>query len=587
MFLKLFFSSIITIAGVSFLYKRHKKRKLKQIADDFFGKHDLNWKPKKRKEIIKDLKEINFDILIVGGGSSGVGCAVDAILRGFSVGIIESNDFGSGTSSKSTKLLHGGVRYLEKAVNDIDFSQFNLVSEALNERTVVMSTCPFLSRPIEIIFPLYKKILLPYYYILLKLYDWISGKRTLGKSKFLSKEETINNFPNIRKRKLVGSISYLDGQFYDSKFNVLLAVTAAYYGASVLNHAKLCEIKKENDKICGIICQDKLTGQKFDIKCKILINTTGPMTDVIRNISDSTSQPILQQSYGTHIIVPSIFSPKNMGFVDPNTSDGRIAFFMNYKGKTLIGATDVKCSAEEFKEPTEEDLNFLIHEANHFTCNELKLTKNDVLSVWTGIRPLVRDPSKVQTEKIVRKHIIKIDEDNLVSLTGGKWTIYRLMAEETIDKVLQKFNLIAKRPCITNYFSILGSQGYTKATEQDLALKLNVPEDIAKHLATSYGTKAYLFKDYFKGTYNRIIDNYSYTKEEILYCIDHEMAHKISDILMSRFMLGYVDTRKSYEVVELVGKIMQEYLKWNDDKLKTETEECKIFLNTCGYRLLQ
>jgi glycerol-3-phosphate dehydrogenase len=587
MFLKLFFTCTAVGIGLFLLYKRYKCNKLKKMAEEYFGKHDLNWKPKKRDEIVKDFKNQYFDILIVGGGSSGVGCAIDAVARGFTVGLLESNDFGSGTSSKSTKLLHGGVRYLEKAVNDLDSSQFNLVAEALTERSVVMKTCPFLSRPVDILFPLYKKILVPYYYILLKIYDWISGNRTLGKSKFLFRNDTISKFPNIRKKKLVGSISYFDGQFYDSKFNVLLAVTAAYHGASVLNHTKLVKILKENNKVIGIVCHDKLARQDFNVKCKVLINTTGPLTDVIRNISSGSSQPILQQSYGTHIVVPAIFSPKNMGFVDPNTSDGRIAFFMNYKGKTLIGATDVKCTPEEFKEPTEEDLNFLIYEANYYTDNDSKLTKDDVLSVWTGIRPLVRDPSKAQTEKIVRKHLIKIDEDNLVSLTGGKWTIYRLMAEETIDKVIKHFNLTEKRPCLTSQFSILGSQGYTKATELDLALKLNVPEDIAKHLATSYGTKAYLMKEYFDGTYTRLTDGYPYTKQEIYYCMDHEMAYKISDVIFNRFMLGYIDVRRAYDLINVVGEVMKEYFMWSGDQYTNETEECICMLDTCGYSLLK
>ena len=584
---KVLFTVIGLIGGILTIIKRYKYFKIKKLALTYFGKQDLQWKPKSRSEIINDLKNTNFDILIIGGGSTGMGCAIEAATRGISIGLIEAHDFGSGTSSKSTKLFHGGVRYLEKAVNDLDRSQFDLVSEALSERKIVMNMCPFLVRSMEILFPVYKRLLIPYYYIGLKFYDWISGQRSLGRSKFLSRQQTITKFPNVRKIDLVGSVSYRDGQFYDAKYNVLLGVTATYYGAVVLNHAKFLSVTKDGDKINGIKCQDSINNEKFLIRCKVLINTSGPFADEVRNTSIENCQPILQHSYGTHIIVPAIFSPKNMGFVDPSTSDGRIAFFMNFKGKTLIGGTDVKCKVEDLIKPTEEDLNFLIHEANYFTDHNLKLTKKDVLSVWTGIRPLVKDLSKSSTEKICRKHTIRIDKDNMVTVTGGKWTIFRLMGEQTINQIIKVFNIKSNRPSITQYLPVLGSQGYTKATEFDLALTLNIPEDIAKHLATTYGTKAYNFSEYFNESYTRLTDGYPYTKEEIVYCIEHELAYRISDILFNRMMIGYIDVRRAFDLIGIVAEVMKDYYGWDQQRYNEETKLCMEMMETCGYSLLK
>lgn len=562
-------------------------RKLRKSAEQFFKRQNNNWKPKPRNEILEDFKNTDFDILIIGGGSSGVGCAIDATLRGLKVGLIEADDFGSGVSSKCTKLLHGGVRYLEKAFNDVDKSQFKLVVEALNERKIVMDSCPFLTRAIKLVFPVYKKIKLPYYYIGLLIYDWISGKKSLGRSKYLPVKETVDYFPHIKKERLVGSISYFDGQFYDAKFNVLLALTAAYYNAIVINHAQVRSIKKENNKIVGLTFFDKIDEQEIYAKCKVLINTSGPFTDKIRQLVNQNSEPILQQSLGSHIVVPASFSPKNMGFVDPNTADGRLAFFINYKGKTLIGGTDIKCRAEKFIKPTEDDLNFLIHEANYYTDENLKLTKKDVLSIWTGIRPLVKDTKKGNTEKIVRKHLIKIEEDNMVTLTGGKWTIYRLMAEQTIDKIIKHFKFNVSEKCKTKYLKILGSINYSKATEQDLALTLKIPEDIAKHLATSYGTKAYLFKNIFKGNYSRLTDGYPYTKEEVIYCIEYEMAIKLSDILFDRFLISYIDVRRAHEIMKPVCEIMTLKFNWDQQQVQEEIKDCLSLLETCGYNLLK
>lgn len=578
---------IILLVSVWLIVRYYLKRRTEQIVKAFLKPYDKNWKPKSRNDTINDLSHDYFDVLVVGGGSSGVGCVLDAVTRGLKAGLIECDDLGSGTSSKSTKLLHGGVRYLEKAFNDIDYSQFKLVSDALQERKIVMDACSYLTRTIDIMFPIYKRVLFIYYYVGLKIYDWMAGAQSLGRSKFLNREKTINNFKHVRKERLVGSIVYKDGQFFDAKYNVMVGLTASYFGASVINHCELKRFIKESNRIVGAVVYDKISQKEFTVNTRVVINTTGQFADEVRHLAENDDRNILMQSSGTHVVVSSEFGPNGMGFVDPNTADGRLAFLLPFKGKVLMGATDVKCREQPTAAPKKNDLDFLMHEINYYTDRNIELTNKDVLSVWTGIRPLIRDTSKANTEKIVRKHSIKIDDDGLVTLTGGKWTIYRLMAEQAIDATVKYFKLKTVRNCVTRCVKMLGAQDYSKETAKGIKEALNVPDDIAEHLATSYGTRAFLISEYMRNEYNRIVDDYPFIEEEIYYQMEYEMASKISDVLFNRLLISYVDVRKASEMVEIVGDIMKRHLDWSDEYFKEEVSQCMKYLDTTGLSLLK
>ncbi|KAF9763763.1 putative glycerol-3-phosphate dehydrogenase [Nosema granulosis] len=556
------------------------------IAKAFLKPYNVEWRPKSREEILRDLSNEMFDILIVGGGSSGVGCAVDAATRGLKVALVESDDFGSGTSSKSTKLLHGGVRYLEKAFIDFDYSQFKLVSEALQERKVVMDACPYLTKTIDIMFPIYTRALFIYYYIGLKLYDWLSGSQSLGRSRFINYNQTIENYKHVRKDRLVGSIVYKDGQFFDAKYNVIVGLTAAYFGASIINHCELRQFVKQNNKITGAVVFDKLAQKEYTVKSKVVINTTGQFADEVRHLAENDDKNIVMQSSGTHIVVSNEFGPTNMGFVDPNTADGRLAFLLPYKGKMLMGATDIKCNELPRAVPKEEDLEFLMHEVDFYTERNIELRKKDVMSVWTGIRPLIRDTSKANTEKIVRRHSINIDDDGLVTLTGGKWTIYRLMAEQAIDATISKFKLKPTRCCLTKSLKMIGAQTYSDFAIDEIRTHLSVPQDIAEHLATSYGTRAFLISRYMENGYTRLVEDYPYIKEEIYYQMEFEMAVKISDVLFNRLLISYIDVRKASKMVEQIGRIMQRHYEWSEERYETECNQCNGYLETMGLTLL-
>jgi glycerol-3-phosphate dehydrogenase len=251
-----------------------------------------------------------------------------------------------------------------------------------------------------------------------------------------------------------------------------------------------------------------------------------------------------------------------------------------------MGGTDIRYKEESYVEPNQADLKFLIHEIDFYTNRNTFVNKNDIFSVWTGIRPLIKDDSKEFTEEIVRRHSILIDKDGLITCTGGKWTIYRLMAEQAINKLVRTFKLKTKRGCVTRHIKLLGAQNYSEETINDIKTHLRISYDVAEHLATSYGTRALLISNYTKERPSSFVSEYPHIKEEILYQMDHEMAFKITDVLFNRLMLSYIDVRTAFDLVEIVGEIMKEHYNWSEDYYKEQCEEAKVFLNTAGYSLL-
>ncbi|CAF4666730.1 unnamed protein product, partial [Rotaria magnacalcarata] len=317
------------------------------------------WKddfPSREVQIDKMSKEPEYDIIVIGGGATGCGVAVDAASRGLKVALVEKYDFSSGTSSRSTKLLHGGVRYLQKAIMQFDREQYHMVKEALCERGNLLKIAPHLSGPLPIMLPVYKWYLLPYYYAGIKLYDFVSGRQLLRWSYVISKNKALELFPMLKKEKLVGAIVYYDGQHNDARMNIALAFTAARMGATIANHCAVTDfihenIVVDNDQgqkqtkkvIRGVKCFDRYQNKEFKIRAKCVVNATGPYTDTVRQLDDPSLPKICQPSAGVHIVLPDYYSPTNMGLLDPNTSDGRVIFFLPWQKHTMAGTTDTTC----------------------------------------------------------------------------------------------------------------------------------------------------------------------------------------------------------------------------------------------------
>ncbi|CAH1286454.1 unnamed protein product [Diabrotica balteata] len=416
---------------------------------------EASLKPKRvlptRADQIKSLQSEKFDIVIIGGGATGAGCALDAATRGLKTALIEADDFASGTSSRSTKLIHGGVRYLQKAIMQLDYEQYRMVQEALHERAVMLHQAPHLAHPLPIMLPVYRWWQVPYYWAGIKMYDLIAGRQTVKSSYFLSKKNALELFPMLRGDKLVGGLVYYDGQQDDARMNLAVAVTATVHGATIANHVSATSLIKEKrdgkDIICGVNVKDEVTGKTWSIPTKCVINATGPFTDSIRKMDNPKVKEICAPSSGVHITLPGYYSPEQMGLLDPDTSDGRVIFFLPWQRHTIAGTTDLPCKVTHNPKPTEDEIMFILEEVKNYLNPDVEVRRGDVLSAWSGIRPLVSDPNKPDTQSLARNHIVHVSESGLVTIAGGKWTTYRSMAVETIDEAIRgkRWPIIGKK----------------------------------------------------------------------------------------------------------------------------------------------
>lgn len=586
----MFISIVITIIFIinicNFINTRYRYRKLKNLAGKLKMQNKISWKPKPRNKMIEELKEYKYDLLIIGGGSSGVGCALDAVTRGLNVAIIEFKDFGSETSSKSTKLLHGGIRYLDHTFTSFDFSQLKVVLSALNERWYVKKMAPYLTNTVQIMIPLYNRWKFLYYWILLKIYDMLSFRKSLGRSSFIDKKISSHHFGNLKKQNFYGSVTYYDGMFDDSRLNVMLAITASFYGATILNHMKFENFEKnDSGDLISATCTDQLSGEIVKIQAKGYISAVGPFTDLIRKKFNENINNIMVHSSGTHIILPPEYSPEYMGLVDNHTDDNRLLFILPWKGKTIVGSTEIKTSLTGEPVPKDEDVNFLINEVQKYVNK--KVNKSDLLSVWTGFRPLVKDETKFNTEEIVRSHSILNMENQLIILTGGKWTTFRLMAEETIDMAIKTFKLNSERPCITKYLEILGCEKYSKDLYYDIKSELNCEISYAIHLLDYYGSRAFLLKQFIDEYPEKLSAKYEFREAEVIYCLEYEYGYTISDIINNRFRIGYFDVIEAANIVPKVCKLMKKYMRWDEKEEREQLEHVYRVLDSLGLSLIR
>jgi glycerol-3-phosphate dehydrogenase len=575
--------------------------------------------PPKREELIKKLHQASgqapdnvYDILIVGGGATGTGVAVDAASRGLKVALLERDDFSCGTSSRSTKLVHGGIRYLEKAVWNLNYSQYKLVREALHERKVFLEIAPHLSFSLPIMIPVYKWWQLPYFWIGAKAYDLLAGKQNLESSYLLTKSKALEAFPQLNAEEIKGAVVYYDGSHNDARMSVSLALSAIELGATVLNHLEVIGIDKDSStgKIIGVTAKDLESSDSenintFKVKAKVVVNATGPFTASIRKLDDFQTQGIVAPSSGVHIILPGYYSPKKLGLLDAATSDGRVIFFLPWQGSTIAGTTDKPTEISPNPTPTEEDIQFILNEVSRYFEGNLDVRREDVLAAWSGIRPLVRDPHAKNTESLVRNHLITVSESGLVTIAGGKWTTYRQMAQETVNECIKRFGLIPERATTaTESFKLVGSQEWDNLQYIHLIQKYNLDPNVAKHLSENYGTRAFTVAEFLepskitsenKDTVSlatntagkTLIDPYPFLHAEIKYAMRYEYATTAIDFLARRIRLAFLDSRAAYEILPTVVEEMSEELGWSDVRKQKEHETSVEYLKGMGLQLKQ
>lgn len=537
-----------------------------------------------------------FDLLIVGGGATGAGVALDAASRGLKVACVEREDWSSGTSSKSTKLVHGGVRYLQKAIFELDYEQWKLVKEALKERRVFLNTAPHLSHMLPLLLPIYTWWQLPYYYAGCKLYDFLAGKENMESAYWMGRGKALEAFPMLKADGLVGGVVYYDGQHNDSRMNMSLVMTAVQHGAVASNYTEVVALHKKpsaahggKPRICGARLKDRLTGEEWDVQCKGVINATGPFSDGLRKLDEPTVKEIVAPSSGVHITLPNYYGPKGMGLLDPATSDGRVIFFLPWQGNVIAGTTDSPTDVDQHPIPKEEEIQWILDEVRRYLSPDIKVRRGDVLSAWSGIRPLVRDPAAKNTESLVRNHMINVSEGGLLTIAGGKWTTYRAMAEETVDDAIKIYDLKPIDKCRTEHIKLLGGHAWTPTMFIKLIQQFGLDTEVAKHLASTYGDQAWTVASMATPTHQswpmhgvRLSPLYPYIEAEARYACRTEYAVRATDFIARRTRLSFLNVQATLDALPRIIDIMGLELGWDGKRREKEFDDALIFLQSMG-----
>ncbi|KAI0304259.1 DAO-domain-containing protein [Multifurca ochricompacta] len=558
-----------------------------------------SWLPPSREQNLNVLRasgsgeeDTKLDILIIGGGATGAGVAVDAASRGLKVALVERDDFSSGTSSKSTKLVHGGVRYLQKAVMELDYEQYKLVKEALHERRIFLQTAPYLSHMLPIMLPIYKYWQVPYYWAGCKMYDVLAGKENMESSYLMSKGKALETFPMLKSDGLVGALVYYDGQHNDARMNIALVMTAVKLGATVANKVEVTQLRKDADgKIEGARVRDNLTGEEWEVKARGVINATGPFSDAVLTMDNPSHKPIVQPSSGVHITLPNYYSPRTMGLLDPATSDGRVIFFLPWEGNTIAGTTDAPAPVEKEPRAAEDEIRWVLEEVRRYLSPDIKVRRGDVLSAWSGLRPLVRNPAASSTEGLVRNHMIHVSPSGLLTIAGGKWTTYRAMAQETMDEAVKAFGLESRitNECVTENVRLVGSDAWSRNMFISLIQRYGLDTEVAKHLSNNYGDRAWSVLSLAHPTGEawplygvRLSPQYPYIEAEVRYAVRHEYALTATDVISRRLRLSFLSAQAALESLPRVIDIMAEELKWDTSRKQEELARTTRFLQSMG-----
>jgi len=479
-----------------------------------------------------------WDIVIIGGGAVGMGVAVDAASRGYDVLLVEQHDFGKGTSSRSTKLVHGGVRYLEQGA-------ISLVMEALKERGLLRQNAPHLVTDLAFVVPNYVWWEAPFYGIGLKVYDLLAGQYGFGRSELLSKEETLARLPTINTEGLRGGVVYYDGQFDDARLLINLAATAVEQGAIVLNYTPATALTRDADGfINGIVARDLESGREFRALARVVVNATGPLSDRVRRLAHPDAAPLIAPSQGIHLVFDGTFLHGGTAIMVPHTTDGRVMFAIPWHGHTVVGTTDTPIADVALEpRPLDEEIEFILETAGRYLRRPI--TRADVLSVFVGIRPLVRSGSGANTASLSRDHTIHIDPSGLLTIAGGKWTTYRHMAEDCVDHAATLARL-PEKPCVTRNLNV---HGFHHQAESFGNLSV-------------YGSDALLIQELIRADpplAKPLHPALPSCRAEVIWAARVEMARTVEDVLARRTRALFLDARAAIEMAqETAGLLARE-----------------------------
>jgi glycerol-3-phosphate dehydrogenase len=489
-----------------------------------------------------------WDIVIIGGGATGLGAALDAALRGYRTLLVEKHDFAKGTSSRSTKLIHGGVRYLAEA-------QLGLVHEALHEQSLLLRNARHLVRPLSFVIPAYRLGEASFYGLGLKIYDWLAGGRRLGKSSVISRQETLAQLPNLEPNRLRGGVRYQDAQFDDARLAIALLRSFLDAGGTALNYMPCVELLKSSSTLCGLVTRNAETGEEFSVNSRVVINATGVFADALRRLDQPGAAGIVRPSQGIHLVLPREFLPSDCALLVPKTDDGRVLFGIPWHGRLLLGTTDTPLdTVDDEPKPRDDEIAFLLQHAARYLHRDPD--RSDVLATFAGLRPLVSSKPDRSTKSLSREHAIEISPSGLVTIVGGKWTTYRRMAADVIDRAANVAGL-APKACLTETHALHGSAEVSR------------DDPLAVYGSDAAGIRALIRENSQLG--EPVIVGLPYVGAEVVWAARHEMARTVGDVLARRTRALFLDARRAQAAAPAVAQILAKELDrdsmWQDEQV--------------------
>jgi len=501
-----------------------------------------------------------WDVLVIGGGATGLGTAVDAAARGYRTALLEQSDFAKATSSRSTKLIHGGFRYLKQG-------NLHLVRESLRERGLLLRNAPHLVRALSFVVPAHSAWEKVFYGFGLKLYDALAGKWGLGSTRLLSREETLRHLPTLAPGNLRGGIQYFDGQFDDARLAICLAQTLDDLGGVAVNYCPVTALLKSNGRVCGVVARDTESGRELTLGARVVVNATGVFTDAVRRLDEPAAQPLIVTSQGAHIVLDRSFLPGDSALMVPKTDDGRVLFAIPWQDHVAVGTTDTRREETPLEpRPLAAEIEFLLEHAGRYLARQPAAT--DILSTFAGLRPLFGSRRGVKTSRISREHALLVSPSGLVTIAGGKWTTYRAMAEQTVDQAEGVAGL-AHRPCRTH------------------DLRLHASGDTAEGSGhwRAYGADAVKLEELIRdrpGWSKPLHPRLPYVGGEVAWAVRHEMARTVEDVLARRMRALFLDARAALEMAPAVAATMAAELgrdpAWEDAQLRDFRELAQRYL---------
>jgi glycerol-3-phosphate dehydrogenase len=508
-----------------------------------------------REEMISRLDGGVWDIIIIGGGATGLGIAVDAQTRGYRTLLLEQWDFAKGTSSRSTKLVHGGVRYLKQG-------NVSLVLEALRERGLLCRNAPHLVHDLAFVVPRYRWWEGPFYGIGFKLYDRLAGKLNIAKSRQLNRQETIARIPNVETENLIGGAMYHDAQFDDARLALALALTAADHGAVLINYLPVTAVTKQNGTVSGVVAVDHESGRSFELPARVVINATGIFADEVRRMDDGGAERMIAPSQGVHLVLDRSFQPSDTAIMVPKTDDGRVLFVIPWHDRVLVGTTDTPVERPEIEpRALKQEIEFILRNAARYLAHGP--SEADVLSVFAGLRPLVRaNGARSETKSVSREHSVLISDSGLVTIIGGKWTTYRKMAQDTVDDAIP-VGALPERRCSTETLHLHGWMRRDDA-------RLPAAGHLQVYGSDAPAVQAFIAEDARRG--QLLHARLPYCDGQVLWAARQEMARTVEDVLARRTRSLLLDARASIEAAPHVAALLAGELHRDAAWIKDQTE---------------